>query len=135
MYHLISSSSLYFFYRMVAPNRFSNQTMRLSDYFERPDTIRLLSASSNFADLVRGLITQLQKNSDTNVDPELKHYFNRKEFEEYGTDLKAMDIQRGRDFGLPSYNDVREYCGLPRASTWEDFRSEISDEVGSRGLN
>lgn len=114
---------------MVAPNRNSNQTMRLSDYFDRPDTIRLLSANSNFADLVRGMITQLQKHSDANIDPEIKHYLNRKEFEEYGSDLKAMDIQRGRDFGLPSYNDAREFCGLRRASDWDDFASEISNEV------
>lgn len=119
---------------MVAPNRYSNQTMRLSDFFERPVTIQLLSASSNFADLVRGMITQLQKHSDANIDPEIKHYLNRKEFEEYGSDLKAMDIQRGRDFGLPSYNDAREFCGLRRASDWEDFASEISNEVQSPRL-
>jgi len=40
-----------------------------------------------------------------------------------------MDIQRGRDFGLRSYNDMREFCGLYRANDWCDFLDYISPEV------
>lgn len=59
----------------------------------------------------------------------LKHYFGRRLLEEYGSDLKSIDIQRGRDFGLASYNDYREACGLPRANCWSDFEHEIAPEV------
>ncbi|KAH8383461.1 hypothetical protein KR009_008852 [Drosophila setifemur] len=115
-------------FSLVAPNRSSNQTLRLSDYFDRAETLRLLDSSDNFAALLRGLATQLHKRSDGNIDREIKHYFNRKEFEEYGSDLKAIDIQRARDFGLASYNDVREFCGLRRAVDWADFAHEIPGE-------
>ncbi|EDW13693.1 peroxidase [Drosophila mojavensis] len=115
-------------FSMVSSDRYANQTLRLSDFFETPETIRLLSSNYNFADLVRGMATQLQKRADSNIDREIKHFFNRKVFEEFGSDLKSLDIQRARDFGLPSYNDLREFCGLRRAHEWSEFVTEIPRE-------
>nr|CAD7410715.1 unnamed protein product [Timema cristinae] len=47
---------------------------------------------------------------------------------ETGQDLRAIDIQRGRDHGLASYNDYRHYCGLHRADKFSDFGDYISQE-------
>ncbi|KAM5165092.1 thyroid peroxidase [Mantella aurantiaca] len=43
-------------------------------------------------------------------------------------DLASLDLQRGRDHGLPGYNDWREYCGLPRINSSEDMKIVISNE-------
>ncbi|CAI9620608.1 unnamed protein product [Staurois parvus] len=43
-------------------------------------------------------------------------------------DLASLDLQRGRDHGLPGYNDWREYCRLPRLNTSADMKMVISDD-------
>ena len=40
-----------------------------------------------------------------------------------GRDLVALNVQRARDHGIPSYNDVRAGYGLPRKQSFSDVSS------------
>ncbi len=43
----------------------------------------------------------------------------------YGQDLIALDIQRGRDQGIGSYNEVREALGLPAVTSFSQITSNV----------
>jgi peroxidase len=44
----------------------------------------------------------------------------------YGQDLIALDIQRGRDNGIGSYNEVRESLGLPAVTSFSQITSNVT---------
>ncbi|KAI1708148.1 heme peroxidase domain-containing protein [Ditylenchus destructor] len=55
------------------------------------------------------------------VDAVRNHLFQRPGGPLTGLDLPAVNIQRGRDHGIPGYNNYREMCGLPKAISFDDL--------------
>lgn len=104
-------------YSLITEIRTSTGSLRLSDWLNRP---AILEVADNYDSLLRGLGTQPEQLTDVNFDPEVKHFLFKRN-SPFGSDLRALDIQRSRDHGLASYNDYREFCGLRRATRWEDF--------------
>jgi hypothetical protein len=47
------------------------------------------------------------------------------------SDLGADDVQRGRDHGMPSYNDLRRAYGLAPARSFTDITGESTDQFPS----
>ncbi|MEO1130151.1 MAG: peroxidase family protein [Planctomycetota bacterium] len=107
----------------VGHTMLSSTIRRLSsDMQEAPEGhIALLDAFFNPAEitdngidsLLRGLATQRAQMIDGMVIDDVRNFL----FGAPGSggfDLASLNIQRGRDHGLPSYNDIREKFGLPR---------------------
>lgn len=43
----------------------------------------------------------------------------------FGLDLVSLNIQRGRDHGLPAYPEWRRHCRLSPADTWEQMENAV----------
>jgi hypothetical protein len=88
-------------------------SLALRDAFFRPDRI---VNEGGIEPLVRGLASQACSRVDTEVVDDVRNFL----FGPPGAggfDLPSLNIQRGRDHGLPSYNELRQLMGLlPRAS-------------------
>ncbi|XP_012253358.2 uncharacterized protein LOC105684530 isoform X2 [Athalia rosae] len=70
--------------------------------------------------LLLGLVNQPSQKRDEFITSELtNHLFETPGFP--GMDLASLNIQRGRDHGLPPYVDWREPCGLSPIKGWDDL--------------
>lgn len=74
--------------------------------------------------VLRGMAGQLMQEVDPFMVDELRNFLFGPPGAG-GNDLAAMNIQRGRDMGLPSYNQARQAFGLPVATTFADISSDV----------
>jgi hypothetical protein len=92
----------------------------LRDAFFDPET----SASSEEIEFfLMGLASQPHQDVDPMINEELRSFL----FGEPGSggmDLAALNIQRGREHGIPDYNTLRESLGLERVSAFEEITSD-----------
>ncbi|MEM9835897.1 MAG: peroxidase family protein [Bacteroidota bacterium] len=71
-----------------------------------------------------GMAQQVQQNMDSRIVDDVRNFL----FGPPGAgglDLAAINIMRGRERGLPSFNDIREAYGLPRIT----FMGEVTPEI------
>jgi len=81
-----------------------------------------LSDEGGIEPVLRGLAGQVCQTIDPFVIDDVRNFLFG-EPGQGGFDLAALNIQRGRDHGLPSYNDARVAMGLPRVKTVADISS------------
>ncbi len=82
-----------------------------------------LATEGGIEPLLRGLATQVCQQVDNFIIDDVRNFL----FGAPGSggfDLASLNIQRGRDHGLPAYNDVREAYGLERKQSFADVTSD-----------
>ncbi|XP_078321657.1 salivary peroxidase/catechol oxidase-like isoform X2 [Crassostrea virginica] len=77
-------------------------------------------------DLARFVVTSNSMKMDNYFEEAVRdHLF--EDAQGHGFDLSALNLQRGRDHGLPPYNAWRRWCGLPVATDFAGM-PDMSDE-------
>ena len=93
--------------------------LELRNAFFRPDQVDAIGVDNLLGGAALGLSSEL----DEQIVDDLRNFL----FGQPGAggfDLVSLNIQRGRDHGLASYNDTREALGLPRARSFAAISSD-----------
>ncbi|MED6250401.1 hypothetical protein ATANTOWER_006245 [Ataeniobius toweri] len=102
----------------------TSPAMRLCNSYWKRQSANV-KTSQDVDELLMGMASQIAEKEDNIVVEDLRDYM-------YGplrfsrTDLVALTIQRGRDFGLQSYTETRRALDLPPVKTFEEINPELS---------
>ncbi|MGB0384991.1 MAG: peroxidase family protein [Ardenticatenaceae bacterium] len=101
-------------------NEIANKHVSLRDAFFNPDPI----LEDDIDPILRGLASRRAQEVDTLVIDDVRNFLFANVPGSPGFDLAALNIQRGRDHGLPTYNVVRQALNLPAATSFADITSK-----------
>jgi peroxidase len=99
----------------------------LSESYFNPS---VLYEKGAFGRLTNGLVTQSASDFDPLHTDQISNHLFRPFGAGSGLDLVALNIQRGRDHGLPGYNRFRTSCGLPAVSSWDQMMNVMKRGAG-----
>ncbi|RZC43164.1 chorion peroxidase-like, partial [Asbolus verrucosus] len=109
---------------------FNNVTLH-----EEQENVENIWSFGSLDRMLIGFCNQPSQRRDEFICDELtNHLFQSRGFP-FGMDLAAINIQRGRDHGLPSYTSWREPCGLSAIKTWNDLHKIMNPDTVHRLKN
>ncbi|EFX63496.1 hypothetical protein DAPPUDRAFT_268331 [Daphnia pulex] len=76
-----------------------------------------------------GLASQPSQNAENYFTQEVTNHLFEEQGKGFGLDLVSLNLQRGRDHGIPGYNAYRTQCGLPPAGQFSDLLNLISPAI------
>lgn len=99
---------------------------RLSDLIRRPYD---LYRAGVFDEYLMGLMNQVAQAMDDSITQEVTNHLFKKEGHRFGMDLVSLNMQRGREFGVPGYMEFRKFCGLPVSHSWEEMEGTMPNDT------
>uniref|UniRef100_T1IHP0 Peroxidase n=1 Tax=Strigamia maritima TaxID=126957 RepID=T1IHP0_STRMM len=109
--------------------RFSNNSnpLQLRHQFFNPDKLYKVGMID---EIMRGLATTSMETLDQFITSEVtNHLFEDSSIPFSGLDLVALNLQRGREHGIATYNQMRQLCQLKSASSFDDLAAEIPVQI------
>ncbi|KAK7102282.1 chorion peroxidase-like [Littorina saxatilis] len=124
------STAAFRFGHSLIPRQFviGGRNRPLRELFNRPDEL-----FNNFNDVLQSLVSPLRTQGAQTFDRFFTGEVTGHLFEpenngkpSRGLDLVALNIQRGRDHGLPPYNKFRQFCGLPKLTRFDQLPADVA---------
>ena len=97
-----------------------NDTIRLRDMFFNPSWIKVNGIES----IIQGAINNVMQEIDNEIIDDVRDFLFGLPTDQL-MDLASLNIQRGRDHGIPDYNTLREAYGLEK---YNNFNQITNDE-------
>ncbi|CAK9294756.1 unnamed protein product [Gordionus sp. m RMFG-2023] len=106
-------------FRISRNNDYQSPLHLKTDFF-RPENIYDEKFPKGMDPLVRGIFQQHIQLMDNNIAEDVKNHLFEEDHVPFGMDLMVLNLMRGREHGVPGYNEWRQFCGFTR---FEDFYS------------
>lgn len=103
------------------------QQFKLRHIFNNPAS---LYREGNYDGCIHSMINEPSQSLDNHFSEELTNHLFQDTNSSFGMDLVAVNIQRGRDHGLPGYNFFRQACGLTKIQSFRQLDNVMVEGAG-----
>jgi len=93
-------------------------TQPLSEMLQQPYDLFKAGWADQY---VQGMMNQVAQAMDDSITEQVTNHLFEEPGRGFGMDLAAINMQRGRDHGVGSYNRYREWCGMKPIRQWSDL--------------
>jgi len=101
-------------------------TQKLSEMLQQPYDLFKAGWLDGY---VLGLANQVAQAMDDSVTGEVTNHLFEEPGDGFGLDLISLNLQRGREHGIPSYNKYREFCGFKPITSWHQLKGLMPNKT------
>lgn len=103
------------------------QQFKLRNIFNNPAS---LYREGNYDSCIHSMINEPAQSLDNHFTEEITNHLFQDTNSSFGMDLVTINIQRGRDHGLPGYNFFRQACGLSKLQSFRQLDNVMVEGAG-----